>query len=301
MIASGITAIAGFAVLALSDIQMLSDFGRVTVVDLSVSLLGVLAVLPAVLMLAERRARRAARPRRRRRRAGARRPGVSGPGPPRPPGGSSRYTWVVGVAAVLALAYITLNTLGTDAPGSRGVPNGERLPPFAVPLALSKLSGDAQVDPAEGLPGARAATCSTRASSPSAGRSRSRSSPPARSAASARSTCSSACARRFPDVAFAAVSVRGDRGEVRRTVRERGWGMPVGYDHDGAVSNAYAVAICPTITFARPRRQGGGHVVRAARRGGAGRAAWRRCGERGRPAGSTPRWRRSSPSCACTR
>jgi hydrophobe/amphiphile efflux-3 (HAE3) family protein len=55
VIASGITAIAGFAVLALSDIQMLSDFGRVTVVDLSVSLLGVLAVLPAVLMLAERR------------------------------------------------------------------------------------------------------------------------------------------------------------------------------------------------------------------------------------------------------
>jgi len=40
----------------LSDVQMLSDFGRVTVVDLSVSLLGVLAVLPAVLMLAERRA-----------------------------------------------------------------------------------------------------------------------------------------------------------------------------------------------------------------------------------------------------
>ncbi|HYH90251.1 MAG TPA: MMPL family transporter [Solirubrobacteraceae bacterium] len=56
VVASGATAIAGFAVLALSDIQMLSDFGRVTVVDLSVSLLGVLAVLPAVLMLAERRA-----------------------------------------------------------------------------------------------------------------------------------------------------------------------------------------------------------------------------------------------------
>ena len=56
MVASGATAIAGFAVLALSDVQMLSDFGRVTVVDLSVSLLGVLAVLPAVLMLAERRA-----------------------------------------------------------------------------------------------------------------------------------------------------------------------------------------------------------------------------------------------------
>jgi len=62
VVASGATAIAGFAVLALSDIQMLSDFGRVTVVDLSVSLLGVLAVLPAVLMLAERRAARAPQP-----------------------------------------------------------------------------------------------------------------------------------------------------------------------------------------------------------------------------------------------
>ena len=57
--------------------------------------------------------------------------------------------------------------------------------------------------------------------------------------------------RRFPDVGFAAVSVRGDRDEVRRIVRGAAWGMPVGYDHDGAVSNAYAVAICPTITFAR--------------------------------------------------
>jgi uncharacterized protein len=62
VVASGITAIAGFAVLALSDIQMLSDFGRVTVVDLSVSLLGVLAVLPAVLMLAEHRGRPRAAP-----------------------------------------------------------------------------------------------------------------------------------------------------------------------------------------------------------------------------------------------
>jgi hydrophobe/amphiphile efflux-3 (HAE3) family protein len=57
--ASGATAIAGFAVLAFSDVRMLQEFGIVTVVDLSVSLLGVLAVLPAVLVLAERRAARA--------------------------------------------------------------------------------------------------------------------------------------------------------------------------------------------------------------------------------------------------
>jgi predicted RND superfamily exporter protein len=58
VLASGATAIAGFAVLAFSDIRMLQELGIVTVVDLSVSLLGVLAVLPAVLVLAERRAGR---------------------------------------------------------------------------------------------------------------------------------------------------------------------------------------------------------------------------------------------------
>ncbi len=60
VLASGATAIAGFAVLAFSDVAMLRDFGIVTVVDLTVSLLGVLAVLPAVLVLAERRERRPA-------------------------------------------------------------------------------------------------------------------------------------------------------------------------------------------------------------------------------------------------
>ena len=64
VLASGVTAIAGFAVLIASDIAMLRDFGLVTVIDLAVSLLGVLIVLPAVLVLAERRA--AARPARRR-------------------------------------------------------------------------------------------------------------------------------------------------------------------------------------------------------------------------------------------
>jgi predicted RND superfamily exporter protein len=60
VLASGTTAIAGFAVLVASDIRMLRDFGFVTVVDLTVSLLGVLVVLPAVLLIAERRAERLA-------------------------------------------------------------------------------------------------------------------------------------------------------------------------------------------------------------------------------------------------
>ncbi|MFL5833506.1 MAG: efflux RND transporter permease subunit [Solirubrobacterales bacterium] len=55
VLASGATAIAGFAVLVASDVQMLRDFGLVTVVDLAAALVGVLLVLPATLLLLERR------------------------------------------------------------------------------------------------------------------------------------------------------------------------------------------------------------------------------------------------------
>jgi hypothetical protein len=51
--ASGATAIGGFGVLVLSDIRMLRDFGLVTLIDLSVSLVGVLVALPAALVIAD--------------------------------------------------------------------------------------------------------------------------------------------------------------------------------------------------------------------------------------------------------
>ncbi len=51
VLASGLTATAGFAVLLVSDVRMLRDFGAVTVIDLAVALVGVMVALPAVLML----------------------------------------------------------------------------------------------------------------------------------------------------------------------------------------------------------------------------------------------------------
>jgi hydrophobe/amphiphile efflux-3 (HAE3) family protein len=54
VLASGLTAVAGFAVLIASDVRMLRDFGLVTVVDLGAALAGVLLVLPAVLLWLER-------------------------------------------------------------------------------------------------------------------------------------------------------------------------------------------------------------------------------------------------------
>jgi hydrophobe/amphiphile efflux-3 (HAE3) family protein len=55
VLASVATVIAGFAVLVVSDVQMLREFGFVTVIDLAVALLGVMLALPAALIWSEER------------------------------------------------------------------------------------------------------------------------------------------------------------------------------------------------------------------------------------------------------
>jgi hypothetical protein len=53
-------------------------------------------------------------------------------------------------------------------------------------------------------------------------------------------------------VNFLSLNVRDDREKVESTIAERGWTVPVGWDRDGAVSNIYRVAVCPTVAFAYP-------------------------------------------------
>jgi len=55
VLASATTVIAGFAVLIVSNVPMLRDFGFVTVIDLAVALLGVMFALPAALVWLEER------------------------------------------------------------------------------------------------------------------------------------------------------------------------------------------------------------------------------------------------------
>jgi hypothetical protein len=183
---------------------------------------------------------------------------VAPPPPPAPPARRSTVTWIVGVAVVLAIAYITLNTIRTDAPGSRGLDPGDPLPPFAAPLALSSLDGDANLatKPNQGGQGDRPA-CEVRGPDILNSCQLAERGPVVLAFVAARSE---ACDRQvdvldrvradYPDMAFAAVAIRGDRGDLRRTIRRRGWSLPVAWDRDGGVANAYAVAVCPTVTFA---------------------------------------------------
>jgi len=181
--------------------------------------------------------------------------------PPEPPRRRGRYGWAVGAIFFVWLVYITINTLRTDSPGSRGVPDGRPLRPFAVPLVLSRLDGDANVATRrrQGDLGERPA-CEVRGRQILNSCQLAERGPVVLAFYFARS--GGACRRQldamervragFPGVQFAAVAVRGDREELRDRVRDHGWRFPVGHDRDGLVANVYGVAGCPTTTLAYP-------------------------------------------------
>lgn len=160
---------------------------------------------------------------------------------------------IVGVLALAVIAYISYNSVTTEGPGSRGVNPGGELPAFAAPLALADLEGDADMSCDErGEDILNVCELSERGPVVLAFFAE----PIARCVEQI--DVLDRLRARFPDVQFAAIATLGDRDELRERIRERGWELPVGYDHDGAVANAYAVAVCPQITFA----ERGGEVVR---------------------------------------
>jgi hypothetical protein len=61
-----------------------------------------------------------------------------------------------------------------------------------------------------------------------------------------------ALAPSFPSVHFAAVSIKGDREQLRQMVHSSGLTFPVGIDGDGALASLYKVASCPQVSFAYP-------------------------------------------------
>ncbi|MEA2404370.1 MAG: hypothetical protein QOE08_1017, partial [Thermoleophilaceae bacterium] len=61
--------------------------------------------------------------------------------PTRRPAGRS-YTWVVGVAAVILIAVVGINSLPHAGEGIRGPRAGSEIPAFAAPSATGPVDGD---------------------------------------------------------------------------------------------------------------------------------------------------------------
>lgn len=185
-------------------------------------------------------------------------------------GVANRYSLIVGLIFLILIGLATLHTLnggGEDTLGLDKQPARWPLPEFAVPAAAGNLEGDANIyqddcgsstlpcpeDPP------RVPACAI--TTPGAIRVCDLFDRPlvisfwfgTESGCERQQDVVSTVAARYRGrVNFLSLDVRDSRGSVRELVRERGWGMPVGFDRDGAVAALYRVGGCPTFAYAYP-------------------------------------------------
>lgn len=181
-----------------------------------------------------------------------------------------RYSIVVGLLFVVIVAIALIKGVPGGGEGTLGLdqqPPRWALPEFAVPDAAGKLEGDANVAQddcsAAALPcpadARRTPACQVhtleairvcdffeRPSVISFWFSK------GENCVDQQDVVSGVYARYRGRVSFLSLDIRDDRDSVRDLIRRRRWGMPVGYDRDGAVASLYRVGGCPTFAYVYP-------------------------------------------------
>jgi AhpC/TSA family len=174
-------------------------------------------------------------------------PGPPTPPTPRPVLDTGRYRSGLGIFGLAVVVVVSIYLFATHGIGTTGVPTGQRLHPFAAPLANSTL---------DGLANTQNPTCSLAHHDPRA-----------------LNTClilrrtplvlsffdagSSSCVGQVDalqrlsvqlapgSVQFAAVAVGASHSATRALVRSHHWTIPVAYDSGGQVRQAFGIAVCP--------------------------------------------------------
>jgi len=182
-----------------------------------------------------------------------------------------RYSIVVGLLFLAVIVVATVNTIEGGGPGKTlgldELPPRWPLPEFAVPAGAGQLEGDANVaqDDCETstipCPEGSQRTPACRIDTPEAIRVCDLFDRPL--VISFWFSKGDGCVvqqdlvervfRRYRgQVNFLSLDIRDDRDTLRDLIRQRGWTMPVGYDHDGAVGSLYGVGGCPTFAYVYP-------------------------------------------------
>ena len=168
-----------------------------------------------------------------------------------------RYGRYVALLAIVVLVLITINTIVTKPNGSAGLAPGAALPPFAVPLALSDLAGDANIatGPNQGAAG-RVPACSVRGPKVLNICQLYERGPVVLALFVDSGSCPQvlsemqALVTSYPQVSFAGVAIKEEAPGVRKLISARHLTFPVGLDRDGALAALYKVASCPQVTLA---------------------------------------------------
>jgi hypothetical protein len=174
---------------------------------------------------------------------------------PQPPRRRASYTWVVGVAAVILIAVVALNTFDDPRQGRSGPPIGEPIPRFAAPAAGSGLEFDANVNQTASDP-APGDTPACDVSDEGALRSCDYTSKPlVLTLIVPTAECEDFVDRverlreRHPRVNFVTV-ISGQPKEADKAVAKRGWGQPVALDRNGDILTRFRLGLCPNVIVA---------------------------------------------------
>jgi hypothetical protein len=184
----------------------------------------------------------------------------------REPGRS--YMWVVGVAGVIAIAVVAINSLGHAGRGIQGPTAGQPIPKFAAPSAAGTLKGDPNVKQSKDDDGAPNKTPACDVHLSGALRSCDYTSKPLvlTFIVPGAKDCEAFLDRiqrvkgRYPGVNFVGVVSGAGEDRVRRLVSDHGWTFPVAIDRNLAVFNTFRVSLCATTVFAYP-----GGIVRTSK------------------------------------
>jgi hypothetical protein len=181
-----------------------------------------------------------------------------------------RYSIVVGLLFVVIVALALINGVPGGSEGTLGLdeqPARWALPEFAVPDAAGKLEGDANVaqdDCSSGevpCPADARRTPACQVRTPGAIRVCDLFGLPSvisfwfskgGNCVDQQDVVSRVFSRYRGRVNFLSLDIRDDRDAVRDLIRQREWGMAVGYDRDGAVASLYRVGGCPTFAYVYP-------------------------------------------------
>ena len=179
------------------------------------------------------------------------------PGPPRPAG---RYTWVVGVAALIVIIVVAFNSLPNAGRGYRGPEEGERIPVFAAPLATSDTEGDTNIkqDREDDSVENDTPACDVRGAGIFNLCDLFEDKPLVLIIAADSGECereleaAALLSAEMPEVQFAASLTTGSRDEAREIIAETGVDFPVAYDKPPPILfNLYRVAFCSTAFIER--------------------------------------------------
>jgi hypothetical protein len=172
---------------------------------------------------------------------------------------NSPYGRYVGILGVLVVVLFVVNAMLTKPNGVGGIEPGHRLAPFALPLALGEVNGDANIatHADDGEDGKRPA-CSVRGAGILNICELYEQGPVVLALFIDGGSCPrilsdlQALAPSFPEVRFAGVALDGERGKLRALIQARNLSIPIGFDRDGALAALYKVVSCSQVTFAYP-------------------------------------------------